>query len=136
MSGRVIWVTGLSGSGKTTLARALLPGLPQPRLLLDGDQMREALEPLGRGYGPEERFRLASTYARLCRLTAGQGLNVVCATISMFHEVRDWNRANLPGYFEVYLAASLEECRAGDFKNVYGNQNEAPNQVVGLDLAP
>ena len=33
----------------------------------------------------------------------------VVATISLFKEVHAWNRANLQGYFEVYLRVSLEE---------------------------
>jgi adenylylsulfate kinase len=129
---RVIWITGLSGSGKTTLARELLPRLPQPRLLLDGDEMRGALELLAGGYGREERLRLALTYARLCGLAAGQGQTVVCATISMFHEVRRWNRENLPGYFEIYLEASAEDCRDHDYKQVYA----ADREVMGVQLVP
>jgi adenylylsulfate kinase len=81
--GRVIWITGLSGAGKTTLAQALLPMLPQPRLLLDGDAVREALALLAGGYAREDRLKLALTYARLAKLAADQGVAVICATISM-----------------------------------------------------
>lgn len=145
--GRVIWITGLSGAGKTTLAKALLPLLPEPRLLLDGDVMREALAPLAGGYDPESRKRLAGVYSRLCKLAAEQGVTVVCATISMFHEVRDWNRANLPGYVEVYLETSEELRLARDVKNVYGGGKHPPacagengaagaSPVAGRDYEP
>ena len=131
--GRVIWITGLSGAGKTTLARALLPHLPQPRLLLDGDEMREALNLLAGGYEAESRKRLAYTYSRLCKLAADQETTVVCATISMFHEVRKWNRLHLPGYFEVYLEASDEVRKCRDHKRVY---HDAPGPVVGRSIQP
>ena len=133
--GRVIWITGLSGAGKTTLAKALLPFLPEPRLFLDGDEMREALQLLAEGYGRAERLRLALTYARLCRLLAGQGQAVVCATISLFHEVHSWNRANLPGYFEVFLDMPQEILSARDYKKIYG-QPAGPGPVMGETLAP
>jgi adenylylsulfate kinase len=131
--GRVIWITGLSGAGKTTLARALLPLLPQPRLFLDGDALREALAPLAGGYGRADRLKLSLTYARICLLAAGQGQQVVCATISLFHEVHQWNRKNLPGYFEVFLDPPPETILARDYKKVYQKGDEA---VMGRAMLP
>jgi adenylylsulfate kinase len=133
--GRVIWITGLSGAGKTTLAKALLPLLPRPGLLLDGDAMREALSLLGGGYERADRLNLALTYARLCLLAAGQGLTVVCATISLFHEVHKWNRANLPGYFEVFLDPPQDVLSARDYKKIYARTG-GHGAVMGETLAP
>lgn len=53
---------GLSGAGKTTLARALLPHLPGV-VLLDGDEMREALGVADRAFDAASRKQLALTYA-------------------------------------------------------------------------
>ena len=74
-------------------------------------------------------------YAHLCRVIASQGLTVVIATISLFREVHDWNRANLPGYFEVYLQVPLDELRRRDPKGIYRrfDAGELAN-VAGLDL--
>ncbi|MDR2605622.1 MAG: adenylyl-sulfate kinase [Desulfovibrio sp.] len=130
--GRVIWITGLSGAGKTTLAQALLPHLPQPRLLLDGDALRDALCLLAGGYTREDRLKLALTYARLAELASDQGVTVVCATISMFHEVHKWNRKNLSGYCEIYLDVPEHVRKQRDYKKVY-LEREA---VVGETLTP
>ena len=135
MSGdRVIWITGLSGAGKTTLARVLLPLLPQPRLFLDGDEMREALALLAGGYGRDDRLKLALTYARLCQLAAGQGHNVVCSTISLFHEVHQWNRVNLPGYFEVFISLPEAVINERDYKRIYNRADCGP--IMGRTIPP
>lgn len=138
LEGRVIWITGLSGSGKTTLAKALMLLLPTPGLLMDGDELRDALAPLVGGYGPGERLNLARTYARLAKMAADQGLTVVCATISMFHEVQDWNRRHLPNYFEVFLDIPLEALRQRDYKKVYHKSPDLaePKPVVGESIEP
>src|SRR5580700_9784200 len=87
---RVFWITGLSGAGKTTLARELcnrLRDAGHPVFFLDGDALRSAIaEDLGHSAG--DRRRSAMRNARLCRLLAEQGAYVVCATISLFHEVQ------------------------------------------------
>src|SRR5580658_2984713 len=81
--GRVFWITGLSGAGKTTLGRELwrrLRAAGRPVVFLDGDALRSAIaEDLG--HDARDRRRSAMRNARLCRLLADQGSDVVCATI-------------------------------------------------------
>lgn len=127
----IVWITGLSGAGKTTLALDLLPKMPKPCLLLDGDSMREALQLIATGYDRDSRLKLALTYSRLCKMLAEQGTNIVCSTISMFHEVHAWNRNNLPDYIEVYL--DMPECvrKERDNKCVYNKSD-----VMGAQLEP
>lgn len=137
-----IWITGLSGSGKTTLAREVVStliaaGVPAP-VLLDGDQLRLALSNLVAegSYSREARLNLARTYAQLCSLLSSQGLTVVIATMSLFHEVHDWNTENIPGYFEVLLVNDLDELMASDDKGVYGADPATGNQErVGIDIS-
>ena len=139
--GRVIWITGLSGAGKTSLATEVVSRLRnriQHVVMLDGDELREvfgAVASNAQNHGREARLALAMRYAHLCRVIAAQGFTVVIATISLFREVHAWNRANLPGYFEVYLKVPLEELRRRDPKGIYRRFDTGQlSDVAGLDL--
>jgi adenylylsulfate kinase-like enzyme/phosphohistidine swiveling domain-containing protein len=135
--GRVFWITGLSGAGKTTLGQELsnrLRIIGRPVTFLDGDSLRTAIaEELG--HSTADRRRSAMRNARLCRLLANQGADVVCATISLFHEVQRWNRENIPGYREIYLRVPLEELRRRDSKGMYAMaQRGDARDIVGIDV--
>ena len=136
-SGRVFWITGLSGSGKTTVGRELwrrLRASGYSVIFLDGDELRAAIaEDLGHSAG--NRRQSAMRNARLCRLLAAQGSDVVCATISLFHEVQRWNRENISGYREIYLRVPLDELRRRDSKGIYaaGQRGDAQD-IVGVDV--
>jgi len=139
--GRVVWITGLSGSGKSTLATEVVGQLRALRndvIRLDGDELREvfAAESINlQRHDRNGRLMLAMQYASLCRLLSMQGFTVVIATISMFREVYAWNRANLPGYFEVYLKVPIEELRRRDPKGIYRRFDTGDLlNVAGLDL--
>lgn len=139
--GRVVWITGLSGAGKSTLAAFLAGRLREGGeavVMLDGDELREvfgAVAANARNHGREGRLALAMQYAHLCRVIAAQGLTVVIATISLFREVHAWNRAHLPGYFEVYLKVPVEELRRRDPKGIYRRFDAGElTHVAGLDL--
>jgi adenylylsulfate kinase-like enzyme len=137
----VIWITGLSGAGKSTLAHeivSLMRATGKAVVMLDGDDLREvfgAASSNADNHGREGRLALAMQYSHLCRMIAVQGLTIVIATISLFREVHAWNRANLPGYFEVYLKVPLKELRHRDPKGIYKlyDAGELTN-VAGLDL--
>jgi adenylylsulfate kinase-like enzyme/phosphohistidine swiveling domain-containing protein len=135
--GRVFWITGLSGAGKTTLGQELcrqLRAAGRSVTFLDGDALRGAIsEDLD--YSASNRRQGAMRNARLCRLLAEQGTDVVCATISLFHDVHRWNRANTPGYLEIYLRVPLDELRRRDTKGIYKRaERDDAGQVVGLDV--
>ncbi len=132
-TGRVFWITGLSGAGKSTLARALQARLPQS-ILLDGDELRAVLGATRSGFDRESRLELARTYARLCKLLAGQGHTVIMATISLFHEIHAWNRENLPGYREIFLDVPEDVRRRRDPKGLYAAaQTGSVRQMAGAE---
>lgn len=140
VEGKVIWITGLSGAGKTTLATAVVDLLRKEGVspvLLDGDELRSVLveENSGGRHDRESRLELAFKYSKLCKVIAKQGFIVVIATISLFREIHEWNRKNLPGYLEVFLDVPMEELKRRDPKKIYQRyQSGEVRDVVGLDL--
>jgi len=133
----VFWLTGLSDSGKSTLCTMLVDHLRTNGISvikLDGDEIRAVVGAV-RAHTRDDRLELALRYSRLCKLLADQGFNVAIATISMFSEVHEWNRLNLPGYCEIYLDVPMDELIRRDTKGIYGRaaNNEIDN-VAGLDL--
>ena len=144
-AGAVIWITGLSGAGKSTIANILhqqiQKNLANSRgiILLDGDELREIF-PINNNdksqYERPARLKLAMSYANLCKCLANQGNIVIIATISLFAEVHNWNKQNLPNYYEIYLKVPLDELEKRDPKKIYQSyKNGEINHVAGLDFA-
>lgn len=121
---KVYWLTGLSGAGKTTIGHLWYEKLKESGeavVFLDGDELRQVFGD-DLGFTEADRRKSAMRNARLCALLAKQGITVVCCTISMFDSVRTWNRENIPGYFEVYVKASMETLCSRDQKGLYSRE--------------
>mgnify|MGYP001075911896 CR=1 FL=1 len=136
--GTVYWITGLSGAGKTTIGMLVYEKMKQVfpnTVFLDGDMMREVF---GRdlGYTEEARRRCAMRYSRLCNMLQRQDMNVVCCTVSMFDEIREWNRAHIKEYREIYIKVSMDTLKRRDQKGLYsGNTLEQDKEVMGIQIA-
>lgn len=133
-NGGLIWITGLSGSGKTTIAKELVKYYQNKAILIDGDEIRKVLDLSSSRYDYEGRKHVAFTYARLCNLLSNQGFLVICATISMYDEVRQWNKDNNKYYCEIFLDIDEAERKKRDPKKLYANhQNNIINNMAGID---
>lgn len=134
---RVYWLTGLSGAGKTTIGRVLYRELRKDYsnlVFLDGDELRQVFGN-DLGYSKEDRYRCAMRYARICRLLSKQEIITICCTISMFDEVRKWNRENIRNYTEVYIKVPIEILKKRNQKGLYsGIEDGSSEDVVGMDL--
>ena len=119
----VYWITGLSGAGKTSIGTLLYERIKRKypnTVFLDGDALREVFGN-DLGYTREERIQCAMRYARLCKMLQEQGQNVICCTISMFDDVRSWNREHIANYREIYVRVSMEELVKRNQKGLYGS---------------
>lgn len=134
----VIWIMGLSASGKTTLAQymyaVLKPGYKN-LVLVDGDMLRE-INDNDLGHTIEDRRKNAHRLTRLCKQLDDQGINVICAVLSIFHESQEWNRAHIKKYFEVYIKSDVKDLIAKrDYKGIYKKAQQAQlKNVVGVDI--
>ncbi len=134
----VYWITGLSGAGKSTLCRRLVEHLRdcgRTVVMLDGDELREVFDS-GDAFTGADRLRLAMRYARLCRVIAAGAVDVAISTVSLFRDVHEWNRSNLPGYVEIFLDVPMAELCRRDPKGLYRRAARGElRDVAGLDLA-
>lgn len=135
--GTLYWFTGLSGAGKTTIAKLFYDRLRNKKpnvVFLDGDVLREVFGNVA-GHTAEERKKIAKCYSRLCNILAEQGIDVVCATISMFHDCRRWNRDNILNYKEIYLKVPMEVLIERDSKSLYKRALKGEIQnVMGINI--
>ena len=133
----VIWITGLSGSGKSTLCAAIRPRLQslQPKLvMLDGDVVRAAFGD-DLGYHEADRVRQIKRIQGVAKMLADQGITVLVAALYAHPDLLAWNRANLPGYFEVYLKTDIDFLMSRDGKCLYSRSRRGEiSDVVGVDI--
>ena len=135
MEGVTYWITGLSGAGKTTIGNRLFYELKRKAdnvVLLDGD----ILKGLFKGdYSLTDRKKRAYQYASLCKVLSDQGICVICCTISMFEDVRTWNRIHNKRYVEIFLDTDMEVLKKRDQKGLYSQKGISDKtELVGIDL--
>lgn len=130
--GTVYFFTGLSGAGKTTLGGLFYRRMKARKndvVLLDGDQLRPVFcEDMG--YMDADRLKAAWRAFRVCRMLSDQGIDVVCCSISMYSQVREWNREHIEKYKEIYIKVKRETLLTRNQKGLYTDGKN----VVGVDL--
>ena len=133
---KLIWITGLAGSGKTTLAKEVYAQLKKmyPNVvIIDGDHLREIFGGTT-GYSTEERLENARRLSRLCHFLVSENIHVVCATMSLYKEIQEWNKKHIPEYFEIFLDIPMSSLIKRDKKGLYSAalKGEMEN-VVGVN---
>ena len=133
----IIWIIGLSGSGKSTLAKEVMriaQHSPKKTVLIDGDEIRKIFGN-DLGYSQKDRLANAKRISQFGAFLDNQGINVVCAILSIFPEVRNWNRKNVDCYYEVFIDAPIEQLIQRDSKGIYGKYNRGEiKEVAGMDI--
>jgi len=121
MNGAIVWFTGLPSSGKSRLASRVQARLARERgacCLLDGDRIRGLMHPAP-GYSSPERDDFYLTLGGLALELAQQGLWVLVPATAHRKLYRDRIRAQAPRFIEVWMTATLDECRLRDAKRLY-----------------
>jgi len=117
----VVWLNGPVGAGKSTLAyslRALVHPISAVALL-DEDAVKQAVSDATQEPSDDD----AAAVGGLCGMAlvlAQQGFVVVVSASDTAASVLAWNRANLPGYREIYLRASPDTIK-------HRNRRRRPN---------
>jgi adenylylsulfate kinase len=132
----VVWLTGLPASGKSTLAERIVAQLREARVaavVLDGDEVREVLEP-SPGHDPAARDAFYRTLGGMASLLARRGLIAVVAATAHRRVWRDHARERSPRFIEVHVATPLDECRRRDPRGLYGRAAWLP-ELPGVNVA-
>lgn len=132
----VFWITGLSGSGKSTFANILLEEIRKSKeaIGIDGDTMREVINDPHYTYSTQSRLMGAYRYSRFAKLISDQNVPAVVSTISLFHEIHQWNRDNIKNYIEIYIECKLETLIKRDPKGLYKSENRENMPGFGQDF--
>ena len=133
----VVWIIGLSGAGKTTLANEVVAQVRRVQrnvVLIDGDVVREVFGN-DLGHSMEDRRTNARRICQLGKLLEDQGIDVVCAILSLFPESRSWNREHLKNYYEVFIDTPMQDLVQRDSKGIYRRFNSGEiRDVAGMDI--
>ena len=118
-TGTLYFFTGLAGAGKTTIGRLFYKHLKEKKdnvVIFDGDEIRRVMGD-GLGYSMQDRLRSSlNRHFPLCRLLTEQGIDVVTCNISMFSQVRDWNRKHIQNYKRFISKSQKKHCMPGTRK--------------------
>lgn len=130
--GFTLWFTGLSGSGKSTIAERVAFKLERRGLdveILDGDVVRTHLSK-GLGFSREDRDANIKRVGFVCQLLTRHGVIAVASVISPYREARDFNRAKIKDFVEVYTRCPIEICAERDLKGLY--QKAKAGEIKGF----
>jgi adenylylsulfate kinase len=109
MDGIAVWITGLPGSGKSSIADSLKERLPD-FVVLRMDELRKVVTPEP-SYSDEERDIVYRCLVFLAKELTDLGHSVIIDATGNLKKWRELARSLIPGYVEVYLECSIDECR-------------------------
>ena len=132
--GIYFFITGFSGSGKSSIAKKIKSSIEKnygPTILLHGDDLRKIFNL--KGYTKNDRKIIAYKYSKLCKKITDNKINVILATVSLFTQVRNWNRKNIKNYLEIYIKSNFKKILKRKQKIFYKKKSD---NVVGIKIKP
>ena len=106
----MFWITGLSGSGKTSLAEKIKDKISKKygnTVTISGDDLRRIFN--YNKFSKKARLSYALSYCKFCKYITDQNTNVIISTVSLFHDVRKWNKSHIKNYLEIYIKADINK---------------------------
>ena len=119
--GFALWLTGLPASGKSSITRELVKKLEAQSIramVLESDEMRKILTPQPE-YTPDERDAFYRSLALIGELITRGNTHVIFDATANKRAYRDYARARIPKFVEIYVQCPLEVCRERDPKGIY-----------------
>jgi len=119
--GFTLWFTGLSGAGKTTLGRMLAQELCSRGLKvehLDGDAVRKKLC-RDLGFSKEDREKNIERVCYVAGLLTKHDVIVLASFIAPYRQIREYCRAEIGRFVEVYVKCPLDVLIRRDEKGLY-----------------
>ena len=105
-----------------------------PTVLIDGDEIRKIFSN-DLGYSSQDRLRNASRIRELCKLIDKNGINVVCAILSISEDDRNWCRDNIPSYLEIFINVPIPLIEKRGYRDLYMRFDKGLiENVVGKDI--
>ena len=132
--GTLFWITGLSGSGKTAIAEKINKVISYkygPTIIISGDDLRKIFD--YKKFNGKDRLAYAFSYSKFCKCITDNNINVIFSTVSLFHDVRKWNRSNIRNYIEIYIQSNINEIIKQKKKFFYKGKHK---NIVGKNIIP
>ena len=132
--GILFWVTGLPGSGKTLLANSIKSEIQKKygkTIVVSGDDLRKIFS--FNNYDKKYRKQLGYKFVKFAKYITGKKINLIFATVCMFHDSRKWNRKNIDNYCEIYIKSSIKKIIKAKKKKLYLNSKK---NLMGVDIKP
>ena len=137
--GAVLWFTGLSGSGKTTIASGVEYALTELGIhsyILDGDELRTGLNS-DLGFSDTDRTTNILRTAHVAKMFKNAGIITMVTLISPFSNARNDARKIIgTDFYEIFVSASISECRKRDPKKLYAKADSGKLQLFTGNDSP
>jgi len=117
----VLWFTGLPLSGKSTIADKVYEKLKKNNNILiqriDSHDVRSMIPEIG--YSKPERILHLKRVGYLIKILQNNSISVIASFVSPYKEIREFLRNNSKNFVEIYVKASVNECRKRDNRGLY-----------------
>ena len=99
--------------------------------MINGDKLRDIFKI--KGYSREERLNIGISYSKISKLLTNNNINVIIATVGLFHELHKYNRKTLSNYVEIFLKWKIKKLIKNKKKFFYKKKTK---NVWGIDIKP